>query len=154
MKVQYYNIDGFAVSTKIRFFLNMFILQAINYWFRREHLTPAEIEENKTVFRKLITGAFSTHNPHKDASKAIRESILPPPKPRISWEQYLELPTNLVNLGRVRVEKTRLKHFNATVGMVFLLLILICPLCWIFLERGFSTFTWSFCWNFGSSCNP
>ncbi|XP_013100597.1 ankyrin repeat domain-containing protein 13C [Stomoxys calcitrans] len=97
---------------------------------RREHLTQDDIQKNKTMLTTMSQGRRSSlSNSNSNSTDAStngcnhieitrRSSLPPPPKPSISWEQYISAETGKCPLlGRTPVHKQSNKSLKATVAM-------------------------------------
>lgn len=96
---------------------------------RREHLTQDDIQKNKAMLATMSQGrrsSLTTSNSNStDAGStngsieiSRRSSLPPPPKPSITWEQYINAETgNCPPLGRTPVHKHSNKSLKATVAM-------------------------------------
>ncbi|XP_073845093.1 ankyrin repeat domain-containing protein 13C [Musca autumnalis] len=99
---------------------------------RREHLTQDDIQKNKTMLATMSQGrrssltnsnsnstdAISTNGSNHTIEVVRRSSLPPPPKPSISWEQYINAETGKCpQLGRPPVHKQSNKSLKATVAM-------------------------------------
>ncbi|XP_075168776.1 ankyrin repeat domain-containing protein 13C [Haematobia irritans] len=97
---------------------------------RREHLTQDDIQKNKTMLATMSQGRRSSlSNSNSNSTDAStngcshteitrRSSLPPPPKPSISWEQYINAETGKCPLlGRTPIHKQSNKSLKATVAM-------------------------------------
>ncbi|TMW52930.1 hypothetical protein DOY81_001963 [Sarcophaga bullata] len=96
---------------------------------RREHLSQEDIQKNKAILATMSQGRRSSltnsNSNSTDASSANasveitrRSSLPPPPRPSITWEQYINAETGKCPpLGRAPVHKQSNKSLKATVAM-------------------------------------
>ena len=85
---------------------------------RREHLTPEDLRKNKALMETLTKGSGSSSSLADSNGDPIRRnSLSPPPKVNISWEEYID-SSQQPHLGRVIQCKDISKTFKATVAMV------------------------------------
>ncbi|CAC5384452.1 ANKRD13 [Mytilus coruscus] len=79
---------------------------------RREHLSPEDIQKNKAIMESLSKGTWD------NCEFDRRPSLEPPPKPSISWTDYVSAqPGKHVCLGRQYISKESPKSFKATVAV-------------------------------------
>ncbi|KAM7342078.1 ankyrin repeat domain-containing protein 13C [Cochliomyia hominivorax] len=97
---------------------------------RREHLSQDDIQKNKAMLATMSQGRRSSLTNSNSNSPEVgtpnvssleitrRSSLPPPPKPSITWEQYINADTgNCPPLGRTPVHKQSNKSLKATVAM-------------------------------------
>lgn len=101
---------------------------------RREHLSQDDIQKNKTMLATMSQGGAprrsSLSNSNSNSTDAgstngsthleitRRLSLPPPPKPSITWEQYINAEAGKCpQLGRTPVHKQSNKSLKATVAM-------------------------------------
>lgn len=100
-QAQFYTIGGMVLESRKR----------------REHLTPEDLRKNKALMETLTKGSGSSSSLADSNGDPIRRnSLSPPPKVNISWEEYID-SSQQPHLGRVIQCKDISKTFKATVAM-------------------------------------
>jgi hypothetical protein len=87
---------------------------------RREHLSEEDLVKNKEAlvetFTKPSSSSFDLNGLQEEYKR--RESLQPPPKPQVSWEEYINAPAGSPpHLNRPLQSKCSSKAFKATLAM-------------------------------------
>lgn len=100
-QAEFYTIGGLALESRKR----------------REHLTAEDLRKNKALMETLTKGSSSSLADNN--SEQIRRNSIPPPaKTNLSWNDYLN-HSQQPHLGRPVICKEVSKTFKATVAMVY-----------------------------------
>ncbi|KAB7503248.1 Ankyrin repeat domain-containing protein 13C, partial [Armadillidium nasatum] len=84
---------------------------------RREHLSDEDLQKNKAIMESFTKGG-SSHAFDLDKQPVRRQSLDPPKKTNVTWEEYIKAePGHPPHLGRPLVSKESSKSFRATVAM-------------------------------------
>ncbi|CAG9857532.1 unnamed protein product [Phyllotreta striolata] len=84
---------------------------------RREHLSSDDLQKNKAILESLTKGG-NLQNFDQNGEPVRRNSLLPPPDKRVTWDDYINSElNNYPRLGRELVYKESTKSFKATIAM-------------------------------------
>ncbi|KAJ8981934.1 hypothetical protein NQ317_002105 [Molorchus minor] len=84
---------------------------------RREHLSSDDLQKNKAILESFTKGG-NFQNFDQNGAPVRRNSLLPPPEKKTTWEEYMNSESNnYPRLGRDPVYKESSKSFKATIAM-------------------------------------
>lgn len=87
---------------------------------RREHLSKEDVQKNKAALESISKGSIQWLQQQEHLTRE-RGSLLPPPKPDLTWEEYIDSPIDSeskgMHLGRPVILKQDKKALKASIWM-------------------------------------